>query len=158
MKSHQMVWSLTFSLPAPSERSGRWVAVLTLIPFWGTLCHLPTKWQPNGGFHKWGYPLIIHLNGVFPYKPTIFGYPIYGNPHMMRIWDSDTNIPLVIQLDGELESVCTRKSCFSLNSDIAWQCYGHKSPICRWFFFESESFDGLFNSLPSRGGCKRLDP
>ena len=32
---------------------------------------------------KWGYPLIIHLNGVFPHKPTIFGYPIYGNPHLI---------------------------------------------------------------------------
>ena len=38
--------------------------------------------QSYGGFHKWGYPQIIHFDGIFPYKPTILGYPIYGNPHV----------------------------------------------------------------------------
>ena len=28
-----------------------------------------------GGFLKWGCPLIIHFNGMFHYKPSIFGYP-----------------------------------------------------------------------------------
>ena len=31
-----------------------------------------------GVFHKWGYPSIIHLNGIFPYKPFIWDTPIYG--------------------------------------------------------------------------------
>ena len=28
-----------------------------------------------GDYHKWGYPQIIHFNGMFHYKPTIFGIP-----------------------------------------------------------------------------------
>ena len=37
-----------------------------------------------GGFQKWGYPWIIHSNGMFHYKPTILGYPHdYGNPHIL---------------------------------------------------------------------------
>ena len=35
----------------------------------------------HGGFHKLGYPQIIHLNVIFNYKPTR-GSPIYGNPKM----------------------------------------------------------------------------
>ena len=27
-----------------------------------------------GGFHKWGYPQIIHFSGIFPLKPSILGY------------------------------------------------------------------------------------
>ena len=37
----------------------------------------------------WGFPeiglppVIIHFRlGIFPYKPSIWGYPIYGNPHI----------------------------------------------------------------------------
>ena len=34
-----------------------------------------------GGFLKWGCSQIIHFNGFFHYKPSIFGYPHdYGNP------------------------------------------------------------------------------
>ena len=32
-----------------------------------------------GDFLKW-YPQIIHLNGMFPYKPSILGYPHWWNP------------------------------------------------------------------------------
>ena len=32
------------------------------------------------GFLKWGYPLVIHFNGIFCYKPSIFGYPHVWNP------------------------------------------------------------------------------
>ena len=28
-----------------------------------------------GGFHKWGYPPIIHFNGMFPYKSSVLGVP-----------------------------------------------------------------------------------
>ena len=38
-----------------------------------------------GGFHKWGYPQIIHFNGIFPYKPTILGTPIDGNIRQFHI-------------------------------------------------------------------------
>ena len=37
----------------------------------------------SGGFHKWGYPQIIHFNRVFPYKPSIWGSPICGNSHLL---------------------------------------------------------------------------
>ena len=30
--------------------------------------------NPNGGFHKWGFPKITHLTGILPYKPSIMGY------------------------------------------------------------------------------------
>ena len=33
-----------------------------------------------GGFLKWGYPQIIHFSGIFPYKPTILGYPHLRKP------------------------------------------------------------------------------
>ena len=33
-----------------------------------------------GGFHKWGYPQIIHSSGIFHYKPSIFGYPHFRKP------------------------------------------------------------------------------
>ena len=50
--------------------------------------HLPQKneWLKKiayGGFLKWGYPQIIHLNMIFHYKPTILGYSHLWNPHIM---------------------------------------------------------------------------
>ena len=33
-----------------------------------------------GGFHKWGYPQIIHFNTIFHYKPAILGYPHFWKP------------------------------------------------------------------------------
>ena len=35
-----------------------------------------------GGFLKWGYPQIIHSNGIFHYKPSIWGYPHLWKPHI----------------------------------------------------------------------------
>ena len=35
-----------------------------------------------GGFLKWGYPQIIHFDRIVHYKPSIWGYLIYGNPHI----------------------------------------------------------------------------
>ena len=31
----------------------------------------------NGGFLKWWYPQIIHLNRVFHFQPSILGYPYF---------------------------------------------------------------------------------
>ena len=46
----------------------------------------------RGGFLKWGYPEIIHFNGIFHYKPSILGYLHVWNPHMgcqkMAEWPS----------------------------------------------------------------------
>ena len=37
-----------------------------------------------GGFHKWGYPQIIHFSGIFPNKNQPFlGTSIYGNLHII---------------------------------------------------------------------------
>ena len=41
-----------------------------------------TQWFIYGGFLKWGYPQIIHFRRIFPYKPSIWGYPVYGHLHM----------------------------------------------------------------------------
>ena len=43
-----------------------------------------------GGFHKWGYPQIIHFNWIFPYKPSSYwGTPIYGNLHIYASMNFD---------------------------------------------------------------------
>ena len=35
------------------------------------------------GFHRWGYPQIIHLKRIFRYKPSSYwGSTISGNPHI----------------------------------------------------------------------------
>ena len=65
----------------------------------GTLSKQLTAWQrlgercmgdslihlscPHGGFHKWGYPWIIHFRLGFSLINDPFGTPIYGNPHIM---------------------------------------------------------------------------
>ena len=38
-----------------------------------------------GGFHKWGYPWIIDFNGIFPYKPSILGYPHWWKPSDVEV-------------------------------------------------------------------------
>ena len=41
------------------------------------------KFCRYGGFAEIGVPaVVIHFNGIFPYKPSMLGYPIYGKPHM----------------------------------------------------------------------------
>ena len=42
-------------------------------------------WHQYGGFLKWRYFQIIHFNGIFPYKPSIWGTPIDGHPNMVLI-------------------------------------------------------------------------
>ena len=60
-------------------------------------------------WHDWGVswnrgtPVIIHFNGMFPCKPTIWGALIYGNPHLtwfqqqnnyyMGIWVKSYDLP-----------------------------------------------------------------
>ena len=39
-----------------------------------------------GGFQKWGYPhLSSHSSRIFHSKPSIWGTPIYGTPHIFII-------------------------------------------------------------------------
>ena len=42
-----------------------------------------------GCFRKYRYPQIIHFNRVFLYKPSILGYPYFGNTHMSSYRHSD---------------------------------------------------------------------
>ena len=37
----------------------------------------------HGCFRKSWYPQIIHFNRVFHYKPSILGYPYFGNTHIV---------------------------------------------------------------------------
>ena len=39
--------------------------------------------NPYEGFLKWRSPQIIHVHLIFHYKPSIWGYPIYGNLHYL---------------------------------------------------------------------------
>ena len=51
--------------------------------------------KKHGGFHTWGYPYIIHVNAIFPYKASVFGYPHgYGNTDLKRSWFEITNAVL----------------------------------------------------------------
>ena len=34
--------------------------------------------RTHGGFLELGYAQIIHLNGIFPHKPSIWGYPPFA--------------------------------------------------------------------------------
>ena len=43
-----------------------------------------------GGFHKWGYPQIIHFHRIFPYKPYILNH-FEGKPHTLH--DSIFTLP-----------------------------------------------------------------
>ena len=60
--------SLSFALRIASKVDGRWEF---LPSFW-------TGWY--GGFQKYGYPQIINSNRVFPYEPSILGYPYFWKP------------------------------------------------------------------------------
>ena len=53
-----------------------------ISPPWILMCLKDTQHIPKtyGGFHKWGYPPIIHFKGIFPYKPSILGYPLFWKP------------------------------------------------------------------------------
>ena len=55
-----------------------------------------------GGFHTWGYPQIIHFNGISRYKPSILGTPIYGN----------------LQLDSRNTVVLAMLACNACNFEI----------------------------------------
>ena len=51
-----------------------------------SLCKLPScvkTMERNGGFLKYGYPQIIHFNGIFSYKPSILGIPHLWKPLCM---------------------------------------------------------------------------
>ena len=45
----------------------------------------PTYLSKYGGFLRWGYLQIIQFNGIFPYKPSIFGYPHLWKPPYIKI-------------------------------------------------------------------------
>ena len=52
--------------------------------------------QTYGGFLKWGYPQIIHINGIFPYKPSSYwGTPILWNPPYIQMM-TITSIAVVV--------------------------------------------------------------
>ena len=51
-----------------------------VLAMFGRACSI--LFGQNGGLLKWGYLQIIHLNGIFHYKPSIFGYPhLWKPPH-----------------------------------------------------------------------------
>ena len=62
----------------------------------------------NGGFLKIGVPPIIHFNGIFPYKPSIFVYPPFV----------ETSRPLRL---SNLESADPQNHCLSpVQKDQVW--------------------------------------
>ena len=50
-----------------------------------------------GGFPKWGYYQIIHFNGIFLCKPSIWGYPILGPPHILSSLAPDIHEELLLR-------------------------------------------------------------
>ena len=59
------------------------------MKIWMMLGVPPMTWETSisifGGVLKSGYPQIIHFGRNFPYKPAMFGVPIYGKPYFMGL-------------------------------------------------------------------------
>ena len=65
-EAHPKKLLATSTMPQrPIPPQGPWVPTINML-------------NENEGFHKWGYTQIIHFNGMFHYKPSIWA--IYGNP------------------------------------------------------------------------------
>ena len=71
--SWRSIWKSGIALPSYCEISFTSGFSMIFPSFAHNLC---------GVCHKCGYASIIHFNGMFRYKPSIWGYctPIYGNP------------------------------------------------------------------------------
>ena len=80
-KSHGDGWNQT-----PSFFLAKWWVVTLKSTDFSTKSHsmdLCIYIYTYGGFLKWGYPQIIHLNGIFHYKPTVLGYPhLWKTPYI----------------------------------------------------------------------------
>ena len=75
------------------------------------------------GFLKWGYPQIIHFNGIFHYKPASYwGIPINGNHHM-----EDSPIQICLSQLFWLHAV--RMFCYCCESQPEVTVEVHSSPV-----------------------------
>ena len=54
-------------------------------------------------FRKWGYPQILHFTGIFPYKPTIWGYHHFQETPMFISWRSGDLLSLEAPWKGSIE-------------------------------------------------------
>ena len=64
-----------------------------------------------GGFYKWGLPaVIIYFNGMFPYKPTIFGYLQFWKPPDVGFMQDPQSSPWL----------STRKVTVAFAADRSW--------------------------------------
>ncbi len=95
-----------------------------------------------------GTPQIIHFNRVFHYKPSILGYPIFGNTHMLQSWCIDCSgqlpEPNFAHIAAWVETHLQKRWICSIeflcpkpetNGKSPW-----KSMVGRWMSF----WDGLF--------------
>ena len=79
--------------------------------------------NPFGGFHKWGYPQIIPLNGIFhDINHPFWGTPIDGNLHLLM------NIPVLFTILGRAKS----HSLIALNQrlDQSGGLHDHRRTTC----------------------------
>ena len=74
---------------APKHSIHHWIPKIAFVKAWSDGFNLQPQLKHPNNFLIWGFPKM----GVppthpfqyrnFPYRPSIFGYPIYGNPHML---------------------------------------------------------------------------
>ena len=109
---HMMRWSMSVLHAVGQAESRPWT--------------YQVNYCPNGGFHKWGYPQIIHSNGIFYYKQSFLGTSIYGTPQMTHsetvLYTSNMcrfNPHLMSHL---CTSQCTRMHCQDVRLRTSWVC------------------------------------
>ena len=116
--------------------SVKWAAILHCHPdhwmsfqwiiarYWaGRISGVSPKGGRYGGFRKWWYPQIIHLNRDFHYKSSILGYPYFWkHPH----WGEG----IAATVDGQNSAKIRPRS---INARKDWDKLRKKLPInwCR---------------------------
>ena len=77
-------YTYPIGLPPPCKRSIVYIIAASVCKWNELISHDSDKQSPRyEGFHKWGYPQIIHFKRILRYESSIWGTTIYGNPNML---------------------------------------------------------------------------
>ena len=100
-----------------------------------------------GLFLKWGYPEIIHVNGIFYYKPSIVGYPLLGKPSYFNICLKPSAGALVGS--GRCKTCeSLRTSCMRQPESAALRFHVELAPCC---LFCLMGFNGIYLEVLKMG-------
>ena len=119
----------------------------------GNITHYRTI--PYGGFHKWGYPQIIRLNGIFHYKPSIVGYPHWWNPpyhsQPLRTWMM-RNPALLRPRASSLRRCLVTRSWDELGPSVFVVCCYPLVLVNHQFAVENGHLQLIYPSNPNKNG------